>query len=71
MFRDAVMPRLIEQLCICPAKQFPMYLEHSEIAFSSKTRDDFLGAVEVRYSDLERDTQCKRVDKLVKKLKNI
>ncbi len=67
-YEQQVLPKLIEQLAICPAKQFPMYIEKSGIAFNPSTREDFLGIIDLRYNDLDKDSQRKRVNKMRKEL---
>jgi hypothetical protein len=70
-YREKALPSLVEQLTNCPVKQFPMYIEKSEIAFCPETKADFMGIIEIRYKELERDSQRKRVEKIVKKLKSL
>jgi len=60
---EPVMPLLAEHLLGCPAKQFPMYIERSKVAFSKNTKDDFLGIIEARFAHLDKESQRKRVEK--------
>jgi hypothetical protein len=69
-YEKKVLPLLIEQLANCPAKQFPMYIEKSTVAMNSANKHEFIGIIEARYNDLEKESQRKRVDKVLKKLKN-
>ncbi len=70
-YQREVLPKLIHQLAKCPAKQFSMYIEKSEIAMSATTKNDFLGIIDIRYKDLDKDSQRKRIDRMLKKLKSI
>jgi hypothetical protein len=65
------MPELINELARCPIKQLPQYLERSQIAFCKQTREDFLGIIEIRSHELERDSQVKRVGRIRKILEKI
>jgi len=67
-YQNQVIPKLINQLEKCPAKQFPMYIEKSVIAMNKSTKEDFIGIIEIRYKDLEKDSQKKRVEKIRKKI---
>lgn len=68
---ELVLPMLIEQLERCPPKQFPQYIEKSVIAFNKKTVELFKQTIKIRYDDLEKDSQRKRVDKVIKSLSNL
>lgn len=69
-YSEKVLDKLVNQLEKCPVKQFPMYIEKSEIAMNKKTKDVFLSIIEMRYPELEKDTQRKRIDKIKKKLQS-
>jgi hypothetical protein len=68
-FQKSVLPKLIDKLVKCPAKQFPMYVEKSAIAMDPDTKADFIGIIEIRYKEMEKDSQRKRLEKIIKKLK--
>ena len=70
-FRKELMPKLIHELARCPIKQLPQYLERSQVAFSKQTKEDFLGIIEIRSPELERDSQVRRVVKINKILDKI
>ena len=70
-YQKQLVPKLIDQLSKCPVKQFPMYIEKSEIAMNASTKEDFKGIIEIRYKDLEKESQKKRVGKIIKKLEKI
>jgi hypothetical protein len=67
-YQKIVIPKLISQLENCPAKQFPMYIEKSVVAMNKNTKEDFKGIIEIRYNDLEKDSQKKRIEKIKKKM---
>ncbi|MCG8699302.1 MAG: hypothetical protein MI922_14700, partial [Bacteroidales bacterium] len=68
---ELVLPLLIEQLEKCPPKQFPQYIEKSVVAFNEKTMELFKQTIKLRYEDLAKDSQRKRVDKVIKMLGNL
>ena len=65
--RDCV-ALLIEQLMNCPNNQFAMYVEVSGPVIDAESREKFRKVVEKRARDLERESQKKRVAKVLKKL---
>src|SRR6185369_3184498 len=65
--RDCV-ALLIEQLMSCPNNQFAMYVEVSGPVIDAESREKFRKVVEKRARDLERESQKKRVAKVLKKL---
>jgi len=68
-YSDTTFPLLAEQLKRCPAKQLPMYAEKSAKAINSGNKNQFISMIKERYSEMERDTQKKRLDKVLKSLK--
>lgn len=69
-YQEKILPKLIGQLAKCPIKQFPMYVEKSDLAMNKETKEDFISIIEIRYDDLEKDSQRKRIDKSLRKLRN-
>ncbi|MDX6559639.1 MAG: hypothetical protein QOF72_2688 [Blastocatellia bacterium] len=65
--RDCV-PLLIEQLMSCPNNQFPMYVEMSLPVIDADTRKRFQQVMEKRMQKLDKESQKKRVAKVLKKL---
>jgi len=59
---------LIEQLNSCPNNQFPMYVEMSFPLIDADNRKRFQQVMEQRLPKLERESQKKRVAKVLKKL---
>jgi hypothetical protein len=68
-FSEQTFPLLLEQLRRCPAKQLPMYAEKSVAAVNDKNKKEFSGLLEQRLSELEKDTQKKRIERVMRKLK--
>jgi len=68
-FAETAFPLLIEQLKRCPAKQLPMYAEKSVQAINAANKNQFVDLIRERYSEMERDSQKKRLDKVLKMLK--
>ena len=66
--RDCV-PLLIEQLMSCPNNQFAMYVEMSVPVIDAENRKRFQHVIETRVTKLDRESQKKRVAKVLKKLK--
>ena len=65
--RDSI-ALLLEQLMSCPNNQFAMYVEVSGPVIDAESREKFRMVVEKRARDLERESQKKRVAKVLKKL---
>lgn len=65
-YREGLTPLIFEQLLLAPANQFPMYLEKSAPLVDAKTAADLIRLINSRLNDLEKDSQKKRVDKVIK-----
>jgi len=65
--RDCV-ALLIEQLMSCPDNQFPMYVEMSAPVIDADSREKFRKVIEKRSRDLDKESQKKRVGKVLKRL---
>jgi hypothetical protein len=65
-FSEVAFPLLMEQLQRCPAKQLPMYAEKSVVAVNATNKSQFVKLIEQRYSEMDRDSQKKRLDKVLK-----
>jgi len=65
---DNVFPLLVEQLKICVSKQLPMYAERSLQVIKEKNRDEFISLLNERINELEKESQIKRIEKVIKKL---
>ena len=59
---------LIEQLISCPNNQFAMYVEMSAPVIDADNRKRFQQVIERRVSKLDKESQKKRVAKVLKKL---
>jgi hypothetical protein len=68
-FTETAFPLLLEQLKRCPAKQLPMYAEKSVKAINASNKSHFVYLLRERYSEMDRDSQKKRLDKVLKSLK--
>jgi hypothetical protein len=66
--RDCI-PLLIEQLISCPSNQFPMYVEMSLPVIDSDNRKRFQEVIEKRGLKLDKESQKKRVAKVLKRLR--
>jgi hypothetical protein len=65
--RDSI-ALLIEQLMGCPNNQFAMYVEMSAPVIDADSREKFRKVIEQRMAGLEKESQKKRVAKVLKKL---
>ncbi len=66
---DIINPLLMEQLRICPFIQLPMYSERAIECITSNNKAEFLELLKNRYPECERDSQKKRLGKIMKRLK--
>jgi hypothetical protein len=64
-FEDKALHFLWDALRTCPPKQFPQYLERSVIAINKKNLQLFTDLAEAWMPMLERDSQRKRVEKVI------
>jgi len=67
-YTENTFPLLLEQLKFCPAKQLGQYAEKALLAITEKNKEEFIQLLHSRMPDLERDTQRKRINKVLKKL---
>jgi hypothetical protein len=65
--RDCI-PLLIEQLISCPNNQFPMYVEMSVPVIDADNRKSFQQVIEKRVDKLDKESQKKRVARVLKQL---
>jgi hypothetical protein len=62
------LPLLLEQLRLSPDNQFPMYAEVSMPVIKETNRKEFLKVFNERVGKLQKESQKKRVEKLLRKL---
>ena len=67
-YTESTFPLLIEQLKFCPAKQLGQYAEKALQAISERNKEEFIQLLNSRVPDLERDSQRKRINKVLKEL---
>lgn len=67
-FADQCLPLLVEQLMTCPTNQFPMYAEMSAVVVDEKYRAALQKVMTRRLPGLEKESQRKRVAKVLKRL---
>lgn len=67
-YKSDCVPLLIEQLIGCPNNQFPMYVEMSVPVIDADNRKRFQQVIETRVHKLDKESQKKRVAKVLKKL---
>lgn len=64
--KKEVFPLLLKELTICPSKQLPQYAEKSLIAIDEKNRTEFIELINTRISSLEKESQIKRIKKVLR-----
>jgi hypothetical protein len=67
-YASACLPLLMRQLRTCPDNQFPMYAEMSMPVISQENKNGFLKILRNRQNRFMKESQKKRIDKLVRKL---
>ena len=68
-YSDVTFPLLMEQLKRCPVKQLPMYAEKTLIAANSCNTTQFVGLLEERLEEIEKDSQKTRIKKIIKRIR--
>jgi hypothetical protein len=68
-YSETAFPLLAEQLKRCPVKQLPMYAEKTVKNIRSENWSSFIDIVRQRYNEMEKDSQKKRLDKVLKSVK--
>ena len=67
-YKDNCLPLLIEQLIRCPNNQFPMYIEKSLLVIDEGNKPRFQEVIKNRVDQLDKESQKKRVAKVLKKI---
>ena len=62
-------PLLIEQLRKCEPKQLPMYAERTLPIINETNKNEFINLLIERIGELEKESQKKRIEKVLRKLK--
>jgi len=62
---------LMELLWKCPIKQLPMYAEKSLISINRKNKEAYKNIIEKRKIECDRDTQVKRLEKILRQIEKI
>lgn len=68
--KTVVLPVLLNELTICPPKQLPQYAEKTIIAIDETNKREFLKLLNRRVPEFEKDSQIKRIRKVLKKIEN-
>ncbi|MBI1223897.1 MAG: hypothetical protein GC192_01555 [Bacteroidetes bacterium] len=67
-YRDECFPLLMEQMQRCPPNQFPMYAEGAATVVFASQKAAFMELLKSRLPDLPKESQQKRIEKVLKKL---
>ena len=59
----------MEQLKKCEPKQLPMYAERTLPIINAKNKNEFVNLLNERIIELNKESQKKRIEKVLKKLK--
>ena len=59
---------LLEQLKTCPVNQLPMYAENAMPVINGSNKVIFIKTLQSRLKEVEKETQQKRIEKVIKKL---
>ena len=70
-YQDKVENLLIDQLWKCPIKQLPQYMEKSAISITERNKEIYQKIINERKAECERDSQVKRLDKVLKQIDKI
>ncbi|MDC6365566.1 MULTISPECIES: hypothetical protein [Flavobacteriaceae] len=70
-FQDKVENLLTDQLWKCPIKQLPKYMEKSTISINKKNKEIYQKIINERKAECEKDSQIKRLDKVLKQIDKI
>jgi hypothetical protein len=70
-YQDKVENLLIDQLWKCPIKQLPKYMEKSIISITEWNKEIYKKIMNERKPECERDSQVKRLDKVLKQIDKI
>jgi hypothetical protein len=70
-YQDKVENLLIDQLWKCSIKQLPKYMEKSTISITEWNKEIYKKIINERKPECERDSQVKRLDKVLKQIDKI
>ena len=70
-FQDKVENLLTDLLWKCPVKQLPKYMEKSTISINEKNKEIYQKIINERKTECEKESQIKRLDKVLKLIKKI
>ena len=62
---------LIDQLWKCPIKQLPQYMEKSVISITKQNKEIYQSIIEKRKQECDKNSQVKRLEKVLKKINNL
>ena len=68
-FVKETFPLLMEQLQKCEPKQLPMYAERALPIINETNKNEFINLLTDRMNELNKQSQIKRIEKVLRKLK--
>jgi len=70
-YHNTIEPFLTELLWQCPIKQLPQYMEKSLISITNQNKEIYQKIITERKSECDKESQVKRLEKVLKKINNI
>ncbi len=70
-YRNTVEPMLTEQLWKCPVKQLPQYMEKALVCITPENRELYLSLVERRLPECDKESQQKRLRKVLRHMERL
>ncbi len=70
-YSDVVEPFLTNQLWNCPIKHLPQYMERCLICIRKENKSIYSEIIEKRLQECERESQAKRLNKVLKKMEKL
>ena len=70
-YQDKVENLLTDQLWKCPSKQLPQYMEKSVISINEKNKEIYQKIINERKAECEKESQVKRLNKVLKLIEKI
>ncbi len=70
-YQDKIENLLTDQLWKCPSKQLPQYMEKSTISINKRNKEIYKKIINERKAECEKESQVKRLDKVLKLIEKI
>ncbi len=67
-YESNIFPLIMEELKKCEPKQLPLYSERLLPVIKENNKNEFVDLLKIRITELEKETQRKRIEKIIKKI---